>query len=37
MNRLLATLGEAMLRFSPPNHEWLEQATRFDVHVEGPS
>jgi 2-dehydro-3-deoxygluconokinase len=37
MNRPIAlvTLGEAMLRFSPPNHERLEQATCFDVHIGG--
>ena len=32
---LLVTLGEAMLRFSPPGHLRLEQATSFDVHVGG--
>ncbi len=37
MNRpiKLVTLGEAMLRFSPPNHGRLEQATSFEVHVGG--
>lgn len=31
----LVTLGEAMLRFSPPDHERLEQATSFRIHVGG--
>lgn len=31
----LVTLGEAMIRLSPPNFNRLEQATRFDVCVGG--
>ena len=31
----LVTLGEAMLRLSPPDHARLEQAVSFDVHVGG--
>ena len=37
MNRdsMLVTFGEAMLRFSPPNHQRIEQATSFDIQVGG--
>jgi 2-dehydro-3-deoxygluconokinase len=31
----LVTLGEAMLRLSPPEHERLEQATSLRIHVGG--
>ena len=31
----VVTLGEAMLRLSPPNFRRLEQATSFDVHIGG--
>ena len=31
----LTTFGEAMIRFSPPRHEQLEQASAFQVHVGG--
>ena len=31
----LVTFGEAMVRLSPPNHQRLEQARSFDVHVGG--
>lgn len=31
----LVTLGEAMIRLSPPNYARLEQAARFDVQVGG--
>ncbi len=33
--RKLVTFGETMIRFSPPDHQRLEQADRLDVHVGG--
>ncbi len=31
----LVTFGETMIRLSPPNHQRLEQADQFDVHIGG--